>query len=482
MSSNKKNDLPTIIQGGMGVGVSGWRLANSVARMGHLGVVSGTGIDNVMVRTLQKGDAGGHIRRALAQLPLPSVSQRILKEYFHPEGLPDGQAFKRLPVVTANLTPSHQETIVAANFVEVFLAREGHTGLVGINLLEKVQMTTLPSLYGAMLAGVDFVLMGAGIPREIPAILDFFSHGENASLKLYVIGANPEDDFRVKFSPQQFFADPPPQLNRPKFLAIISSSALATTLAKKASGKVDGFVIEGPTAGGHNAPPRGTPLFSDRGEPIYGPKDIVDLESIKKLGLPFWLAGGYGTAERYREALALGAVGIQVGTPFALTKESGLTGLIKSEILEVSTRGELDVFTDPKASPTGFPFKVARLANTLSDPVIYAERPRLCDIGYLRQPYKKANGELGYRCPAEPIDTFITKGGTLEETEQRRCLCNALFANIGLGNIQPKGYRELPFVTIGDDAKFAHKYIGNDPSEITATDIITKLKDSSDIA
>ena len=32
---------PVIIQGGMGVGVSGWRLARAVAERGHLGVVSG---------------------------------------------------------------------------------------------------------------------------------------------------------------------------------------------------------------------------------------------------------------------------------------------------------------------------------------------------------------------------------------------------------------------------------------------------------
>jgi NAD(P)H-dependent flavin oxidoreductase YrpB (nitropropane dioxygenase family) len=62
----------------------------------------------------------------------------------------------------------HRVTILA-NFVEVFLAKEDHAGVVGINLLTKVQMPNLPSLYGAMLAGVDYVIMGAGIPREIPA-------------------------------------------------------------------------------------------------------------------------------------------------------------------------------------------------------------------------------------------------------------------------------------------------------------------------
>ena len=45
---------------------------------------------------------------------------------------------------------------VLAAFLEVFLAKEGHAGCIGINLLEKIQLPTLPTLYGAMLAGVSF--------------------------------------------------------------------------------------------------------------------------------------------------------------------------------------------------------------------------------------------------------------------------------------------------------------------------------------
>ena len=60
---------------------------------------------------------------------------------------------------------------IAANFVEIFLAREGHAGPVGINFLEKIQMPHLPSLYGAMLAGAAVVIVGAGIPLEFPAAM-----------------------------------------------------------------------------------------------------------------------------------------------------------------------------------------------------------------------------------------------------------------------------------------------------------------------
>jgi NAD(P)H-dependent flavin oxidoreductase YrpB (nitropropane dioxygenase family) len=69
---------------------------------------------------------------------------------------------------TAAPTRRRHELAVAGGFVEVFLAKEGHQGSVGINFLEKIQVPTPATLYGALLAGVDYVLVGAGIPRDIP--------------------------------------------------------------------------------------------------------------------------------------------------------------------------------------------------------------------------------------------------------------------------------------------------------------------------
>ena len=40
-----------------------------------------------------------------------------------------------------------------------------------------------------------------------------------------------------------------------------------------------------------------------------------------------------------------------------------------------------------------------------------ARRPRLCDLGYLRQPYARTNGQVGYRCPAEPEHMYVRKAG-----------------------------------------------------------------------
>lgn len=449
---------PEVIQGGMGIGISSWRLAHEIALSGGLGVVSGTGIDAVLIRTLQRGDLGGHYRRALSAFPFSKISQRVLQEYFVEGGVPQDKTYKRLPLPTSHLTKAHQEVIVLANFAEVYLAKEGHQGLVGINLLEKVQMTNLPSLYGAMLAGVDYVIMGAGIPREIPGVLDAFSENKEAFLKLTVAGATSDDNFRLSFSPNELFGNIGCALKRPKFLAVIASTVLAITMVKKATGRVDGFVIEGPTAGGHNAPPRVNGQHNERGEPIYGEKDEVDFDTINKLGLPFWIAGSYADHNRIKMAKSLGAVGVQIGSAFALSEESGLDGDLKSSLLSLCRRSALDVFTDPIASPTNFPFKVAQLKDTLSDPQVYSERKRLCDIGYLRLPYKKKDGTLGYRCAAEPIDQFVEKGGDISSTVGKRCLCNALLANIGLGNRRPDGYFERPLITLGDDAKSAARF------------------------
>jgi len=122
--------LPQIIQGGMGVAVSNWRLANAVARAGQLGVVSGSGMDTVLVRRLQDGDRGGHVRRPMSRFPIPSVAQEVLRRYFNPNGRSPGSAYKLLPMYKQVVSVARQRVTVLANFVEVSLAKEGHVRLL----------------------------------------------------------------------------------------------------------------------------------------------------------------------------------------------------------------------------------------------------------------------------------------------------------------------------------------------------------------
>ncbi len=251
-----RDSLPRIIQGGMGAGVSNWSLARAVSKAGQLGVVSGTAMDLILARRLQLGDPGAHMRRALKKFPIPEVAQRILQRYFVPGGKAEDKPFKATPVPSEKPSRHSLELTVAGNFVEVFLAKEGHSGPIGINYLEKIQLPTLPAVYGAMLAGVTYVLMGAGIPRAIPGILDSLAQGDAVELRLDVQDAEPGDIFTTNLDPAAFFGGVAPKLDRPQFFAIVSSATLANMLARKATGRVDGFIVEGPTAGGHNAPPR----------------------------------------------------------------------------------------------------------------------------------------------------------------------------------------------------------------------------------
>jgi len=466
---------PTIIQGGMGAGVSHWVLARAVSRLGQLGVVSGTAIDQIFVRRLQEGDPGGHMRRSLERFPFRKMAERIWETYYIPGGKAEDQPYKTLPKHSKDNSRELIELCIVANFVEINLAREGHDNPVGINYLEKIQIPHLPSLYGALLAGVAYVLMGAGIPLKIPGVLDRLANHEPASYTLQVTGAKEGDDTTINFVPRDFMEGDLPPLVRPKFLAIVASNTLAVTLLRKATGRIDGFVVEGPTAGGHNAPPRGKMQLNDAGEPIYGERDVVDLDKMRALGVPFWLAGGYGSAGKLREALAAGATGVQVGTAFAFCAESGLRDDYKQALLRRAINGEAQVLTNPLASPTGYPFKMARLENTLSEREVYEARPRVCDLGYLREAYRTPAGTIDYRCAGEPLSVYLSKGGKTEDTAGRVCLCNALIANIGLPQMRGGKYVERGVVTSGDDLTEIPSFLPADRFEYSASDVIAKL-------
>lgn len=459
----------------MGVGVSNWCLAKAVSVAGHLGVVSGTALDVVLARRLQQGDPGGHMRRALSHFPKQEVVASLLDRFYPPDGVPVKGGYRTISMGRLDMSKDHEDLMIAANFVEVFLAKENHPGIVGLNLLEKIQFPTLIALYGAMLAEVDYVLIGAGIPNHIPGVLDALAAGEKVSLKIDVAGAAEGDSHTVSFDPRQFWQGAPPVLKRPHFMPIVSSATLARSLAKKASGKITGFVVEGSSAGGHNAPPRGQVQLNERGEPIYGSRDLPDFERFRELGYPFWLAGSYWGPGMLDEALKVGATGIQVGTPFAFCEESGVAPELKEEVLRLVRDGEVDVFTDPLASPTGFPFKIVKVEGSASSPDVDQMRERVCDIGLLRQAYMKPDGSVGYRCASEAINDYVRKGGKVEDTEGRKCICNGLLSTIGLGQTLSTGGVEPPLVTAGDSLAYLKYFLKPDSLSYTAADVIQIL-------
>ena len=411
--------LPKIIQGGMGVAVSNWELAKAVSTHGGMGVVSGTAIDAVLIRRLESGDAGGHVRRALAAFPNQETANAIVEKYFIEGGKEKTESFSNAPKLLINAHRHSNDLLILGAFVEVWLAKEGHDGQVGINFLEKIQMGSAAGILGAMLANVDYVIMGAGIPREIPRFITEISQKKSSYITVDIVNG---DSQRITIDPSEFVDISKIEFVRPMFLAIIINDVLAAYLARDESSRPDGFIIEGPSAGGHNAPPRGKIEFDAENEPIYGPRDLANLEKMVKYGYPFWLAGGFGARGKLKDALALGAEGVQVGTLFALSNESGFTDEIRNQIL-----------------------------GTLAVPEVFAARPKLCDMGYLREPIMLKSGRVDYRCPSEPEIPYLKKDGTIEETEGRKCLCNGLFSNIGLGQHRRDGYDEAPIVTLGSD-------------------------------
>ncbi len=477
MIASHASDIPVVIQGGMGVAVSSWWMAAEVAKAGHLGVVSGTALDAVLARHLQDGDVDGHARRALAHFPCQEMVQRTLDRYFK-EGGRQGAPYRPNPTLTIEPSKAAVELCVLGNFVEVWLAKEGHDGLIGVNFLEKIQMATPTAALGAMLAGVDYVLMGAGIPREIPQLLRDLAAGRRAGVTIDVAGGTRRYESSV--DPLAVMGDALPELTRPKFLAIVSLHSLATYLYRDEDIRPDGFVVEGPPAGGHSAPPRGKMQLDDDGQPLYGPRDMPDLAKIAELGLPFWLAGAYSSPDKVAEALELGAAGVQCGTIFALSTDSGLAPEVLEQLMSRLRQGSLSVRNDPRASPTGFPFKVAKLPGTMSQPEVYEARPRLCDLSYLRTPYERANGTLGYRCASEPEDAYVKKGGALEDTIGRKCLCNGLMANIGIGQERKDGYVELPAVTLGQDLSGPIELLESHPQGWSAAEAIAWLMSGVD--
>ena len=345
---------------------------------------------------------------------------------------------------------------MAGGFVEVWLAkhiaaiRSEAPGPIGINLMEKLKQPTLSALYGAELAEVDIVLVGAGIPYNIPEYLSALGDRQPVTMRLDVTKASQRHE--MTFDPSDYPLPSTTKLIKPAFLAIVASNTLVKALSQH-DNPPNGFVIEGPVAGGHNAPPRN--------KVEYGERDLVNLEDVAEFGHPFWLAGGYDSPEKLKEAQDCGANGIQVGTAFLMSRDSALDPEVRGKIIDRVIGGGVEVVTNMKASPTGLPFKVVQLPGTLSDTETYEDRSRKCDLGFLREAYvvvdKDGNAVVDengkevtdYRCAAEPVANYVKKGGKLEDTLGRICLCNGLMATIGLGQTR-RGRPEKPVITAGD--------------------------------
>jgi NAD(P)H-dependent flavin oxidoreductase YrpB (nitropropane dioxygenase family) len=338
------------------------------------------------------------------------IGQKIIDRYFIAGGKAPDARFKSAPMQILHAQsgvppatgvagdPSHVplqldaetiELLIATGFAEVWLAKEGHSGNIFINFLNKIEVPLMFVMYGAMLAGVDGVVVGAGNPDGLAARCSHLANHQAVTKNLAMLYQEAGEAFTITFDPQQVaagaFTKTP--LKRPAFLAIVALEGLVQALAASASEAPDGFIIEHHTAGGHNANPVGPLHLDATGQPIYSRLDDPDLAAIRNVGLPFWMAGGYGSHAQLLAAQAAGATGVQTGSVFALAEESGMGPDFRSAIFKQLRQGTDDaaLVHTTMFSPTGFSFKVVQLQHTLADQDVYASRRRICDIGLLQQ-------------------------------------------------------------------------------------------------
>lgn len=326
-----------IIQGGMGVGVSLHPLASAVAREGGLGIVSSAALDRL-------------------------VSKR------------NG---KRL------------NTYEAA-YEEVSLAKSSG-GSAGINIMGALVRDYEDSVRGAIDAGADAIISGAGLPLSLPAI-------------------KPPGDTAL--------------------IPIVSSARALELICKKwerLSYRPDAVVLEGPLAGGHlGFKIDQIDLESNLLENLLPPvKEIA----VKYGNFPVIVAGGIYTYEDIIRFLQMGADGVQMGTRFLATEESSATEEYKQAV--VNAAQEDIIVADKPGSPCGMPFRVIKQSPMYVSALKKLREPK-CNNGYVL--LKDQDGKFT-RCPAK------------ESNERHFCICNGLLSSAGYN---PD--REEPLYTVGTNA------------------------------
>src|ERR1017187_6582630 len=123
-ASSPNDTVPWLIQGGMGIAISGWPLARAVSSMGQLGVVSGTAIDNVFVRRLQDHGIGDELQTNLDLFPAQNVVDDIVQK-FGSVRRTGSTPYRSLPALTHASTGRSIHAIALASFIEVKLAQMG---------------------------------------------------------------------------------------------------------------------------------------------------------------------------------------------------------------------------------------------------------------------------------------------------------------------------------------------------------------------
>ncbi len=336
----KKISVP-IIQGGMGVGVSLYPLAAAVAHEGGVGVVSSAVLDRL-------------------------VSKRNGKKVNSYE----------------------------AAYEEVSLSKQagaGAGGGVGINIMMALMRDYEASVRGALDAGVDFIISGAGLPLGLPAI-------------------QPPKDTAL--------------------IPIVSSARALEIICKKwekLGYRPDAVVLEGPLAGGH---------LGFKFDEIESESNRLEnlLPSVKDMAkkygdFPVIVAGGVYLHDDIVRFMQMGADGVQMGTRFLATEESSASDEYKQAV--VRAREEDILVAYQPGSPCGLPFRIIRQSPMFQSTLKRMRAPK-CDKGAVLLKDKEGKFTI---CPAK------------EDNDKFFCICNGLLSS---GGYNPD--EEEPLYTVGTNA------------------------------
>lgn len=255
--------VPTpVVQGGMGIGVSLAGLASAVADEGGIGVISAA-------------VAGG-----------VGTGARV----------DNVEALRR----------------------EIRAARSRTKGVLGVNIM--VALTDFAELAkAAAQEGIDVIFAGAGLPLNLPALVD---------------------------------PDGPTRL-----VPIVSSARAAKTIAKwwmeKYRAVPDGFVVEGPLAGGHLGFRR-----EQIDDPAYRLENLIPqvaaavrpLEETAGREIPVIAAGGIYTGEDILRFFRLGASGVQMATRFVATDECDASPAFKQAYVNCG-KEDIGIIESPVGLP-----------------------------------------------------------------------------------------------------------------------------------
>ena len=305
----KGKSLLPVVQGGMGVGISAHRLAGNVAKLGAVGTISSV-----------------DLRRHHPDLMGQTKKSR------------DKELINRINLVALDR--------------EIHAAREiaGGNGMLAVNIMRAVAEYA-SYVRQACESGIDAIVVGAGLPLDLP---DLTSGFPNVALV--------------------------PILSDVRGIALVLKKWMRKNILPSA------IVIENPRyAGGH----LGAAGLDNVNDPHYAFPVVLEstFELFKELGIereriPLITGGGIHTHEQVRELLSLGASAVQLGTPFAVTLEGDAHPNFKKVLADARPE---DIVTF--MSVAGLPARAVRtpwLVNYLEKEAKLQRqaKPKPCTVGF----------------------------------------------------------------------------------------------------